>query len=120
MQRGPSGESDDGRLWLERDRHPGLRHSRSPPPSRDRVLERAGSADCFPCRVTCGGGPVAVRTVEKQGGWLNFHKVPAADGHGRELQLWVVGDGNGFQVLRFTNAFKARHKDLMTESVGSE
>jgi len=65
-------------------------------------------------------GPGVDRTVEKQAGLVNFHKVPAADGHGRELQLWVVGDGNGFQVLRFTNAFKARHKDLMTESVGSE
>ena len=50
--------------------------------------------------------PGVDRTVEKQAGLVNFHKVPAADGHGREMQLWVVGDAGGFQVLRFTNAFK--------------
>ena len=35
-------------------------------------------------------------------------------------KTWIVGDGNGFQVLRFTNAFKALHKDLMAESVRSK
>jgi len=34
-----------------------------------------------------------------------FVKIPAADGKGHELNLWVVGDGNGFQVLRFTDDF---------------
>ena len=32
-------------------------------------------------------------------------KVKAANGKGHELQLWLVGDGNGFQVLRFTDHF---------------
>jgi len=31
--------------------------------------------------------------------------VPAANGKGHELNLWIVGDGNGFQVLRFTDDF---------------
>ena len=61
--------------------------------------------------------PTVDRTVEKQAGLVNFHKVPAADGHGRELQLWIVGDGNGFQVLRFSDNFKALHKDLFEKAL---
>ena len=34
-----------------------------------------------------------------------------------ELNLWIVGDGNGFQVLRFSNAFKALHKDLFEKAL---
>jgi hypothetical protein len=48
------------------------------------------------------------RTVEKQAGLPHFVKVPAANGKGNELQLWIVGDGNGFQVLRFTDEFQQR------------
>lgn len=33
-----------------------------------------------------------------------------------ELQLWTVSDGNGFQVLRFTNNFKERNRDLFEDS----
>ncbi|TMH95118.1 MAG: hypothetical protein E6H44_02190 [Betaproteobacteria bacterium] len=33
----------------------------------------------------------------------------------RKLQLWTVSDGNGFQALRFTDNFKARHKDLFED-----
>src|SRR5262249_53447791 len=40
---------------------------------RAEVLPRSGS-----------WGPGVHRTVEKQAGLVNFHKVPAADGHGRE------------------------------------
>jgi len=36
--------------------------------------------------------------------------------HGRELELWFVSDANGFQVLRFTDHFKARHKDLFEDA----
>ena len=36
--------------------------------------------------------------------------------HGRDLELWFVSDGNGFQVLRFTDRFKALHKDLFEEA----
>jgi hypothetical protein len=28
------------------------------------------------------------------------------------MQIWFVSDGNGFQVVRFTDAFMALHKDL--------
>jgi hypothetical protein len=57
------------------------------------------------------------RTVEKEAGLPHFQKVPAADGKGRELQLWVVGDGNGFQVLRFSDGFKSLHKDLFEKAL---
>jgi len=56
--------------------------------------------------------PTADRTVEKQAGLPYFRKVPAANGKGRELQLWIVGDGNGFQVVRFTDEFMQREKSL--------
>ena len=49
--------------------------------------------------------PGADETVERQAGLPRFVKVKAANGKGHELQLWLVGDGNGFQVLRFTDHF---------------
>jgi hypothetical protein len=49
--------------------------------------------------------------------FAELSKVPATDGKGRELQLWIVGDGNGFQVLRFTNGFKSLHKDLFEKAL---
>jgi hypothetical protein len=36
------------------------------------------------------------RTIDKIAGYPRWRR------HGRELQLWTVSDGNGFQVLRFT------------------
>jgi hypothetical protein len=49
-----------------------------------------------------------------------FVKVPGKELHGRqhrrELQLWVVSNGGGFQVLRFSAGFKAVHKDLFEAS----
>src|SRR5689334_13832639 len=65
--------------------------------------------------------PTADRTVEKQAGLARFVKVPAANGKGHELNLWIVGDGNGFQVLRFTDEFlatqhgKAIHVEALRE-----
>jgi hypothetical protein len=62
------------------------------------------------------------RTVEKQAGLPRFVKVPAANGKGREWNLWLVGDAGGFQVLRFTDEFlqtkaaKAMHAESMRES----
>ena len=47
--------------------------------------------------------PGVDRTVEKHAGLARFVKVPAADGKGQELNLWIVGDAGGFQVLRFTD-----------------
>jgi len=63
--------------------------------------------------------PGTDRTVEKQAGLARFVKVPAANGKGHELNLWIVGDGNGFQVLRFTDDFlKTQHgKDIHAESL---
>ena len=40
--------------------------------------------------------------VSRIAGYPRFVKVPANEKHGRELQIWTVSDGNGFQVLRFT------------------
>jgi hypothetical protein len=66
-------------------------------------------------------GPGVDRTVEKQAGLARFVKVPAADGKGHELNLWIVGDANGFQVLRFTDDFlstqngKAIHAEALKD-----
>jgi hypothetical protein len=38
---------------------------------------------------------------------------------GREVQLWTVSDGHGFQVLRFSNGFTAQHKDLFEHTNSS-
>ena len=61
-----------------------------------------------------------VKTVEKQAGLARFVEVPAADGKGHDLNLWVVGDANGFQVLRFTDHFlkMQRGKAIHAESFG--
>jgi hypothetical protein len=58
-------------------------------------------------------------TVEKQAGLPRFVKARAADGKGHELNLWLVGDGNGFQVLRFTDDFlrTQRGKAIHAEAV---
>jgi hypothetical protein len=45
------------------------------------------------------------RTVEKQAGFARFVRAPAANGNGFELNLWIVGDANSFQVLRFSDEF---------------
>jgi hypothetical protein len=42
--------------------------------------------------------------------------VPASGTRGRETQIWFVSDGNGFQVVRFTDAFTALHKDLFKDA----
>lgn len=49
--------------------------------------------------------PNVDRTVEKQAGLPRFVKVPAADGRGHDMHLWIVGDAGGFQVLRFSREF---------------
>jgi hypothetical protein len=59
-------------------------------------------------------------TVDRIAGYARFQKVvPGHDktkGYGRpELEIWTVSDGNGFQVLRFTDSFKALHKDLFED-----
>ena len=66
--------------------------------------------------------PTVDRTVEKQAGLARFVKVPAADGKGHELNLWIVGDAGGFQVLRFTDDFlQTKHgKAVHAEALGDE
>jgi len=63
-------------------------------------------------------------TFDKVAGYMSFHEVPRANGHAnehgnarsaRDVELWFVSDGNGFQVLRFTDRFKALHKDLFED-----
>src|SRR5499426_703662 len=63
--------------------------------------------------------PGVDRTVEKQAGLARFVKVPAADGKGHELNLWIVGDAGGFQVLRFTDWYlQTQHgKAIFAEAV---
>jgi hypothetical protein len=71
------------------------------------------------------------RTVDKIAGYMRFLKVPPGHNkakengngngngngnHGPELQLWTVSDGNGLQVLRFTDNFKALHEDLLEDA----
>jgi len=56
------------------------------------------------------------RTSDKISGFARFKKVPANGRRGREMQIWFVSDGNGFQVVRFSDAFTAAHKDLFDDA----
>ena len=49
------------------------------------------------------------------GGGMYTRKAHAT---GRQLEIWTVSDGNGFQIVRFTDTFKAGHKDLLEDSGG--
>ena len=66
--------------------------------------------------------PGVDRTVDKIAGWAlwvvagkgsgniagnNSNGQGAGNGNGTEVQLWTVSDGHGFQILRFTDNFKA-------------
>jgi hypothetical protein len=54
------------------------------------------------------------RTVDKIAGWARFVINKKGNGNGANLdvQLWTVSDGHGFQVLRFSQDFVAKNKDL--------
>lgn len=64
--------------------------------------------------------PGVDRTMDKIAGsvrWVAAHKGKDgsngdAHGGGTDWQLWTVSDGNGFQILRFEDNFKAQHKNL--------
>ena len=56
------------------------------------------------------------RTYDKISGFARLKKVPANGTRGREMQIWFVSDGNGFQVVRFGDAFTAAHKDLFDDA----
>jgi hypothetical protein len=68
--------------------------------------------------------PGVDRTVDKIGGWARWVTRKGngdgnsqgnngnGHGNGNEMELWTVSDGNGFQILRFTEKFKKEHEDL--------
>jgi hypothetical protein len=65
-------------------------------------------------------------TVDRIAGYAHFQKIIPGNGDGNgkgngngnrtELEIWTVSDGNGFQVLRFTDNFKALQRDLFDDS----
>lgn len=69
-------------------------------------------------------------TVDRIAGYARFQKAVPGNprgnakgngngyrrGNGTELEIWTVSDGNGLQILRFTDKFKAQHKDLFDGS----
>ena len=64
--------------------------------------------------------PGVDRTVDKIAHWVRWVKRNGngqgnGNGNGNKLELWTVSDGHGFQVLRFTDHFKAHHKDLFQD-----
>ena len=75
-------------------------------------------------------GPKVDLTVDRLAGYARFYtRVPGngkangvgngigqGNGNGTQLEIWTVSDGNGFQILRFTDNFKAQHKDLFQDS----
>jgi hypothetical protein len=74
--------------------------------------------------------PIADRTMDRVAGYPRFFiRNPGngkangdengnGEGNGdrAHLEIWVVGADNGFQILRFTDNFKARHEDLFDDS----
>jgi len=61
-------------------------------------------------KVQPGSGswaPGVDRTIDKIAGYMHWHK------RGSDLELWTVSDGNGLQVLRFSEDFKRRNRDLI-------
>jgi LVIVD repeat-containing protein len=72
-----------------------------PPAVRKAVLPGSGSWT-----------QTADRTYDKISGFARFKRVPASGTRAPEMQIWFVSDGNGFQVVRFSDAFTAAHKDL--------
>lgn len=68
------------------------------------------------------------RTVDRIAGRVRFYQAPAGqdeakgngngngnENHGSDLELWTVSDGNGLQILRFTDNFRARNEDLFQD-----
>jgi LVIVD repeat len=50
--------------------------------------------------------PGADRTLDKVAAWVRWRQV------GNDWELWFVSDGNGFQIVRFTNSFMAHNSSL--------
>jgi hypothetical protein len=50
--------------------------------------------------------PGADRTVDKVAAWVRWRTV------GNQRELWFVSDGDGFQIVRFTDWFTAHNTSL--------
>jgi hypothetical protein len=75
-----------------------------PPAVRTKVLPASGS-----------WAPGVDRTVDKIAGWARWIVAGNRNGNGTEFQLWTVSDGNGFQILRFTDSFQKLNEDLFED-----
>ena len=66
--------------------------------------------------------PGVDRTADRTAGTPRFVKVGEGhgSGNGPDLELWTVSDGNGFQVVRFTDSFKAQYKDVFDAALGNQ
>jgi hypothetical protein len=94
-------------------RHPKEIAYYKPPAPRTAFLPGSGS-----------WAPGVDLTIDRIAGYPRFHRVESHHEHGRdhdrngdgrhalEWEIWTVSDGNGFQVLRFTESFKELHRDL--------
>jgi hypothetical protein len=59
----------------------------------------------------------ADRTVDRIAGWPRWVVEQTDDGP--EVYLWTVSDGNGLQILRFTDHFRTVYGDLFEDVFGS-
>jgi hypothetical protein len=85
-------------------------------PGADRTADRTAGTPRF-VKVGEGHGKANDNgSGNGQGNNGNGHR----NGNGPELELWTVSDGNGFQVLRFTDSFKAQYKDVFDEALGNQ
>src|ERR1700761_4005910 len=100
-----------------------LRHPREiayykPPAPRTAFLPGSGSwaagADLTVDRIA--GYPRFVKVEEHGDRDYGDHGQRGEHRQGPELQIWTVSDGNGFQVLRFSDSFRAQHRDLFENS----
>jgi hypothetical protein len=77
---------------------------------------------------------IANRTMDRVAGYPRFfirnpgkgkangngNGIGEGNGNGAQLELWVVGADNGFQILRFEDQFRSANKDLLDEALGRQ
>jgi hypothetical protein len=78
-------------------------------PTADRTMDRVAGYPRFYTRVPGRGKGSA-------GGDGNGDGNGKANDHGTQLEIWVVGSDNGFQILRFTDNFKKHNKDVFDDA----
>jgi hypothetical protein len=83
---------------------------RDPTHAREIAYWKAGAPRTRVLPASGSWAPGVDRTVDKVAHWQRWVKR-----HG-ELELWTVSDSHGLQVLRFTENFKARNKELFQDS----